>query len=155
MTNKRNLNILLILLVLIHGCALGGYKQVETVNNSYLVSFGFGIPKSFQSRVNSKFQFKSGFDENIEININNYIFKQYKVYSGTSLRSLESEVKGSLKLTIITNGESLNKTLMSMKRFDSIELNPLAEKEMLSFIEKEIFDDLLNQIAIEVSLLDL
>ena len=155
MTNIRNLNILLILMVLIHGCALGGYKQVETVNNSYLVSFGSGIPKSFQSRVNSKFQFKSGFDENIEININNYIFKQYKVYSGTSLRSLESEVKGSLKLTIITNGESLNKTLMSMKRFDSIELNPLADKEMLSFIEKEIFDDLLNQIAIEVSLLDL
>ena len=42
-----------------------------------------------------------------------------------------------------------------MKRFDSIELNPLAEQEMLSFIENEMFDDLLNQIIIEVNLIDL
>ena len=44
---------------------------------------------------------------------------------------------------------------MSMKRYSSIELNPLAEKEMLNFIKNEIFDDLYNQIILEVSLIDL
>jgi len=44
---------------------------------------------------------------------------------------------------------------MSIKRFGSIELNPLAEKEMISFIEDEILEDLFNQIILEVSLIDM
>ena len=155
MIQKRNLNILLIFLILVQGCAAGGFKQVKTMNSSYLVSFDSGIPKSFQAKVNSKLKFKSGSDKNIEINISNYMFKQYEVYSGASMRSLEKEVKSSLKLTIVSDGKSLNRSLMSMKRLDSIELNPLADKEMVSFIENEIFDDLLNQIIVEVGLIDL
>tara|TARA_B100001250_G_scaffold412982_1_gene445673 strand:+ start:528 stop:995 length:468 start_codon:yes stop_codon:yes gene_type:complete len=155
MIGKRNLNILLILLVLVQGCAIGGYKQAKILNYSYLVSFDSGVPKSFQTKVNSTFKLKSDSGEKIEININNYLFNQYRVYSGKSLRALETEAKSSLKITIISNGKSINKSLMSMKRYDSIELNPLAEKEMLSFIQNEMFDDLLNQIIVEVNLIDL
>lgn len=155
MAQKRNLNILLIVLVFVFACAVGDYKQVKIVNKSYLISFDSGIPKSFQIKINSMFKQNNGYGENVKININNYLFKQYEVYSGRSLRALESEVKSSLQLTIVSNGNEINKSLMSMKRFDSIELNPLAEQEMLSFIENEMFDDLLNQIIIEVSLIDL
>lgn len=155
MAQKRNLNILLIVLVFVYACAVGDYKQVKIVNNSYLVSFDSGIPKSFQVKINSIFKQNIGYGENIKININNYLFKQYEVYSGRSLRALESEAKSSLQVTIVSNGNEINKSLMSMKRFDSIELNPLAEQEMLSFIENEMFDDLLNQIIIEVNLIDL
>ena len=155
MAQKRNLNILLIVLVFVYACAVGDYKQVKTVNKSYLISFDSGIPKSFQVKINSIFKQNNGYGENVKININNYLFKQYEVYSGRSLRALESEAKSSLQLTIVSNGNEINKSLMSMKRFDSIELNPLAEQEMLSFIENEMFDDLLNQIIIEVSLIDL
>ena len=155
MAQKRNLNILLILLIFVYACAVGDYKQVKIVNNSYLVSFDSGIPKSFQVKLKSIFKLNNGYGENIKININNYLFKQYEVYSGRSLRALESEAKSSLQVTIVSNGNEINKSLMSMKRFDSIELNPLAEQEMLSFIENEMFDDLLNQIIIEVSLIDL
>ena len=155
MAHKRNLNILLIVLVFVFACAVGDYKQVKIVNKSYLISFDSGIPKSFQVKINSIFKQNNGYGENIKININNYLFKQYEVYSGRSLRALESEAKSSLQVTIVSNGNEINKSLMSMKRFDSIELNPLAEQEMLSFIENEMFDDLLNQIIIEVSLIDL
>ena len=155
MAHKRNLNILLIVLVFVYACAVGDYKQVKIVNKSYLVSFDSGIPKSFQVKINSIFKQNIGYGENIKININNYLFKQYEVYSGKSLRALESEAKSSLQVTIVSNGNEINKSLMSMKRFDSIELNPLAEQEMLSFIENEMFDDLLNQIIIEVNLIDL
>jgi len=155
MAHKRNLNILLIVLVFVFACAVGDYKQVKIVNKSYLISFDSGIPKSFQVKINSIFKQNNGYGENVKININNYLFKQYEVYSGRSLRALESEAKSSLQLTIVSNGNEINKSLMSMKRFDSIELNPLAEQEMLSFIENEMFDDLLNQIIIEVSLIDL
>ena len=155
MAQKRNLNILLIVLVFVYACAVGDYKQVKIVNKSYLVSFDSGIPKSFQVKINSIFKQNIGYGENIKININNYLFKQYEVYSGKSLRALESEAKSSLQVTIVSNGNEINKSLMSIKRFDSIELNPLAEQEMLSFIENEMFDDLLNQIIVEVSLIDL
>ena len=71
------------------------------------------------------------------------------------MRALESEIKSSIKISINKNDKVTNKTLMSIKRFGSIELNPLAEKEMISFIEDEILEDLFNQIILEVSLIDM
>ena len=80
--------------------------------------------------------------------------RQYDIYSGDSLRALESEIKSSIKISI-DNNKITNKTLMSMKRFNSIELNPLAEQEMIYFIENEILEDLFNQIILEVNLIDM
>ena len=81
--------------------------------------------------------------------------EQYDLYSGDSLRALESEIKSSIKISIDNNNKITNKTLMSMKRFNSIELNPLAEQEMIYFIENEILEDLFNQIILEVNLIDM
>ena len=47
------------------------------------------------------------------------------------------------------------KTINSMKRFSAIELNPLAENEMNKFMEKEIMNDVIEQLILEVNLIDL
>ena len=154
---KRYQSSLLILLILIQGCALNQYQQVKINNNNYLVNFDIGIPKEIQAKINSALKSSTGStsDKTITIDITNYKSSQYDIYSGNSLRSLEKEIKSSLKITINLNKTAINKTLMSMKRYSSIELNPLAEKEMLNFIKNEMFDDLYNQIILEVSLIDL
>ena len=154
---KRYLSSLLILLILIQGCALNQYQQVKINNNNYLVNFDIGIPKEIQAKINSALKSSTGStsDKTITIDITNYKSSQYDVYSGNSLRSLEKEIKSSLKITINLDKTVINKSLMSMKRYSSIELNPLAEKEMLNFIKNEIFDDLYNQIILEESLIDL
>ena len=157
MIQKINFSVLLIALMFFQSCALNEYQKLTINNNSYLVTFDSKIPKSFQNKVNSilKLKTNNAKSENIQIHISNYMFKKYDLYSGESLRALESEIKSSIKVSISNKNGVLNKTLMSMKRFSSIELNPLAEKEMIDFIEDEVLEDLFNQIIVEVSLIDM
>ena len=157
MIQKINFSVLLIALMFFQSCALNEYQKLTINNNSYLVTIDSKIPKSFQNKVNSilKLKTNNAKSENIQIHISNYMFKKYDVYSGESLRALESEIKSSIKVSISNKNGVLNKTLMSMKRFSSIELNPLAEKEMIDFIEDEVLEDLFNQIIVEVSLIDM
>ena len=156
MRKKINLSILLATLIFIQGCALNEYQQVKINDNSYLVTFDSSIPKSLQNKIDSILKLKTGNEQgkNIQIYVSSYMSKQYDLYSGDSLRALESEIKSSIKISI-DNNKITNKTLMSMKRFNSIELNPLAEQEMIYFIENEILEDLFNQIILEVNLIDM
>ena len=157
MVQKINFIVLLMALMCIQGCALNEYQKIKINDNSYLVTFDSGIPKSLQTKVNSTLKIKidNQEGENIKISISNYISKQYDIYSGESLRSLESEIKASINLSMNNNNKTVNKTLMSMKRFGSVELNPLAEQEMIDFIKNEILEDLFNQIILEVNLVDM
>ena len=156
MRKKINFSILLATLIFIQGCALNEYQQVNINDNSYLVTFDSSIPKSLQNKIDSILKLKTGNEQgkNIQIYVSSYMSKQYDLYSGDSLRALESEIKSSIKISI-DNNKITNKTLMSMKRFNSIELNPLAEQEMIYFIENEILEDLFNQIILEVNLIDM
>ena len=157
MRKKINLSILLMALIFFQGCAMNQYQQAKINDNSYLITFDSGTPKSLQTKINSTLKLKpeNSQDKNIQIYISSYTSNQYDLYSGNSLRALESEIKSSIKISINNNDKVKNKTLMSIKRFSSIELNPLAEKEMISFIEDEILEDLFNQIILEVSLIDM
>lgn len=156
MIQKIKFSLLLIFIIVLQGCALNQYQQIKT-DKSYLVTFSSDIPKLFKTRINSSLQSKDNMSQDniINVNISNFMFDQYDVYSGSSLRALESEVKSSLKISINQNGKIKNKMLMSMKRFTSIELNPIAEEEMISFIKNEMLDDLYNQVILEVSLIDM
>ena len=156
MRKKINFSILLATLLFIQGCALNEYQQVKINDNSYLVTFDSSIPKSLQNKIDSILKLKTGNEQgkNIQIYVSSYMSKQYDLYSGDSLRALESEIKSSIKISI-DNNKITNKTLMSMKRFNSIELNPLAEQEVIYFIENEILEDLFNQIILEVNLIDM
>ena len=157
MRKKINFSILLATLIFIQGCAINEYQQVKINDNSYLVTFDSSIPKSLQNKIDSILKLKTGNEQhkNIQIYVSSYMSKQYDLYSGDSLRALESEIKSSIKISIDNNNKITNKTLMSMKRFNSIELNPLAEQEMVYFIENEILEDLFNQIILEVNLIDM
>ena len=156
MIQKIKFSFIVIAIIVIQSCAVNQYQQIKTEKN-YFVTFSSDIPKSFQTRVNSSLKSKENAskDNIINININSFMFKKYDVYSGSSLRALESEVKSSMKISINQNDNTKNKMLMSMKRFSSIELNPIAEEQMISFIKDEMLDDLYNQVILEVSLIDM
>jgi hypothetical protein len=156
MRKKINFSIFLIIFIFVQSCELNQFEQAKVNSNSYLLTFDSSIPSSFQTKLNSIFKLKNDDDQNksIQIKINNYVFKKYDIYSGNSLRALESEAKSSIRISI-DDDKVTNKTLMSMKRFSSIELNPLAEQEMMYFIENELLEDLLNQITLEVNIIDM
>lgn len=124
-------------------------------------------------------------DKKIRLNINSFDINKYNVYSGTALRAMEIELKAKLVFSINNSGSmkmdhsmhtdhskhmehsthedhsmQMNhsnnaKTINSMKRFSAIELNPLAENEMNKFMEKEIMNDVIEQLILEVNLIDL
>ena len=154
MRKKINLRIFLIIFIFVQSCELNQFEQAKISSDSYLLIFDSSIPTSFQTKLNSIFKLKND-DVDIQIKINNYVFKKYDIYSGNSLRALESEAKSSIRISIDNDDKVINKTLMSMKRFGSIELNPLAEQEMVYFIENELLEDLLNQITLEVNIIDM
>ena len=141
----------------ISSCNLNQYQQVNFKDKQYFLTFNKEIPSKIETKI--KKIIKSSSDEikaeTFQISINDYQIKRYEVYSGSAIRSLETEIKGNLKISIKVKNISLNKNLMAMKRFESIELNPLAETEMLNFMENEIIDDLVGQLILEVNLIDM
>ena len=71
------------------------------------------------------------------------------------MRALETEISISIDIKVKKNDKFISKTIVSTKRFNSIELNPLAEKEMLKFVEEQLINDLIDKLIIEVKLIDL
>jgi hypothetical protein len=143
--------------IFISSCNLNQYQQVNFKDKEYFLTFNKEIPSKIETKIKKIIQSNSDEvkAETFQISINDYQIKRYEVYSGSALRSLETEIKGNLKISIKVKNISLNKNLMAMKRFESIELNPLAETEMLNFMENEIIDDLVGQLILEVNLIDM
>lgn len=143
--------------IFISSCNLNQYQQVNFKDKQYFLTFNKEIPSKIETKIKKIIQSSSDEvkAETFQISINDYQIKRYEVYSGSALRSLETEIKGNLKISIKVKNISLNKNLMAMKRFESIELNPLAETEMLNFMENEIIDDLVGQLILEVNLIDM
>jgi hypothetical protein len=143
--------------IFISSCNLNQYQQVNFKDKEYFLTFNKEIPSKIETKIKEIIQSSSDEvkAETFQISINDYQIKRYEVYSGSALRSLETEIKGNLKISIKVKNISLNKNLMAMKRFESIELNPLAETEMLNFMENEIIDDLVGQLILEVNLIDM
>lgn len=149
-------NIFIILPFLLNlGCSFNQLNYDDITKNSYEILFDEGIPKDMQNTLNSILK-SSQADSNdlVKVEIKNFMYKEYDIYAGNALRSLETEVKSSIELSI--NGKKIiNKKLSSMKRFNSNELNPLADSEMKTFIKRELYMDLINQLVMEVALIDL
>ena len=149
--------ILSMVCIFISSCNLNQYQQINFIDKQYFLTFNKEIPSKVQAKINKiiKSSSEEVKAESFQISINDYQLKKYEVYSGSALRSLETEIKANLKISIKVKNISLNKNLMAMRRFGSIELNPLAETEMLNFVENEIINDLLGQLMLEVSLIDM
>jgi len=143
--------------LVISSCNLTDYRQFKIDTERYYFTFDQKIPSTLQEKINITIGYSSDdmSDGKTEIHISKYELKTSDIYAGSALRSLEKEIKASLSF-ITKNPHSMNgKTLNVMKRFSAIELNPLAENELMKFMENEAINDLIDQLILEVSLLDL
>ena len=149
-------NIFIILPFLLNlGCSFNQLNYDDITKNSYEILFDEGIPKDMQNTLNSILKSSQADSNNlVKVEIKNFMYKEYDVYAGDALRSLETEVKSSIELRI-NSKKIINKKLSSMKRFNSNELNPLADSKMKTFIKRELYMDLINQLVMEVALIDL
>ena len=149
-------NIFIILPFLLNlGCSFNQLNYDDITKNSYEIIFDEGVPKDMQNALNSIFKSSQADSNNlVKVEIKNFMYKEYDVYAGDALRSLETEVKSSIELRV-NSKKIINKKLSSMKRFNSNELNPLADSEMKTFIKRELYMDLINQLVMEVALIDL
>ena len=155
--------------LVISSCNLTEYKQFKIDNKKYYFTFNQSIPSSFQEKVNTKLGHNSDdmSDEKTEVQITKYELNTNSIYSGSALRALEKEIKASISFNIVGSNsmnmdhsmhmnQSMNiKTVNIMKRFSAIELNPMAENAMIQFMENEVINDLIDQLILEVSLVDL
>ena len=146
-----------IVLLFIGSCSINQYKYVNINDYVYSITYGKKIPKALEQKINSIFKSDTTDDlKNIyKIEVRNYRLNRYDIYSGQALRSLEVEVRSSVDIALEINDKQINKSLISIKRFSSNELNPLADQEMLNFIKSELIEDLVNQLMLEVNLIDM
>ena len=168
MIYKKELLLVLVCFV-ISSCNMTEYKQLKIDNGKYYFTYNQDIPFSLQEKINSMIG-QSSYSDNSkksEIHIIKYELRAYDIYSGSALRALEKEIKATISFSL-KSSNSMNmehsmhmdhsmdtKSVTIMKRFSAIELNPLAENEMTKFMESEALNDLIDQLMIEVSLIDL
>ena len=168
MIYKKKLLLIFVCLV-ISSCNITEYKQFKLDTEKYYFKFNQNIPSSLQKKIKTLIGHDSGDinDKKKEIHISEYKLEVYDIYAGSALRALEKEIKASISFEI-KDGHSMNmdhsmhmdhskntKTLNVMKRFSAIELNPMAENSMIKFMENEAINDLIDQLILEVSLVDL
>lgn len=147
--------LLILLSIVITSCNLNEYQKLQLDKNKYYFSFDQEVPNNFQLKIKKVFgdNFEKVDNEKIHINVSSFDLNKYDVYSGTSLRALEIELKAKLNFSIDDSNNI--KTINSMKRFSAIELNPLAQNQMSKFMEEEIMNDVIEQLILEVNLIDL
>ena len=149
--------VLLALVLVVSACNTSQFQKLNLNDSYYQLTFGKNVPLKLKQQASSVFtknQLSTSIQNN-NIEINNYLFKKYDVYAGNALRALETEISISIDIKVKKNDKFISKTIVSTKRFNSIELNPLAEKEMLKFVEEQIINDLIDKLIIEVELIDL
>ena len=149
--------VLLALVLVVSACNTSQFQKLNLNDSYYQLTFGKSVPLKLKQHATSIFtkNQQSTSIQNNDIEINNYLFKRYDVYAGNALRALETEISISMDIKIKKNDKFTSKTIVSTKRFSSIELNPLAEKEMLKFVEEQLINDLIDKLIIEVKLIDL
>ena len=149
--------VLLALVLVVSSCNTSQFQKLDLNNSYYQLTFGKNVPLKLKQQASSVFtknQLSTSIQNN-NIEINNYLFKKYDVYAGNAMRALETEISISIDIKVKKNDKFISKTIVSTKRFNSIELNPLAEKEMLKFVKEQLINDLIDKLIIEVKLIDL
>ena len=149
-------------------CNIGGFKQLELDSEEYYFTFNQSIPTLLKEKI--IFLNGTNTDNNedkIEVNIIKYDLRTYEIYSGSALRSIEKEIKATISFSVKENtsmhmNHNMNmhhkmnsKSINVTKRFSAIELNPLAENQMIEYMEREIVNDLIDQLILEVNLIDM
>lgn len=138
----RNLVIITFLNISILSCSFSPIKTELGIDAGKL-SFDLSVPKEIKNEV-SLF-IKTTKTSSLEISIFAFELKENNFYGGKNLGSLESEVIGSIKIEIL-DAERQLKELNSSKRFNTQNLNPLAQRELTKLMNIEVVEDLNKKI---------
>ena len=68
---------------------------------------------------------------------------------------MKGEISAVIQLEIVNELKTKNKNIKIMKRHNSGELNPFAEKETIKTLQKIIDNEIYNQILLEVGLFEM
>jgi len=154
---KYTFSLIVFLALLVSSC---GYNQV-TINSGdsdfKSVEFDKSIPQNFEDKISYFFKAQPNklSEGSNYLAISGYSIKEYNVYAGNALRALEGELTLTVKVEIEVKDLLIKKSFNSKKRYKSNELNPLAQKQMTKFLEEAMQKDIIDQIVIEVSTLEM
>ena len=132
----RNLGIIIFLNVAILGCS---FSPINSELKFFVkkVSYDLSIPEKIKNDLN--IYIKENESSFIELKFFEFEIQENNFYGGKNLGSLESEVVGSIKIRGLTGD---TKKISSSKRFNTQNLNPLAQKELIKSIEIQVIEDL-------------
>lgn len=90
-----------------------------------------------------------------ELSFSEYGVNEYKILAGNSIRPLENEIKVSLSVKAVLNSESYEFSYIIKKIYNTNELNPLAENQRKEFIVMQSLDEIIQQINLEISKIEM
>ena len=90
-----------------------------------------------------------------ELSFSEYGVNEYKILAGNSIRPLENEIKVSLSVKAVLNSESYEFSYIIKKIYNTNELNPLAENQRKEFIVMQSLDEIIQQINMEISKIEM
>ena len=151
---RYSISAILFLALFVSSC---GYNQVVIKGgglNFDSIKFDETVPQNFKDQVS--YFFNSGSSkENSYLGITSYVAKEYNIYAGDALRALEGEITLMLQVELRLNDSLVRKSFSSTKRYKSNELNPFAQNQMIELLKESMQKDIIQQIMVEVSTLEM
>ena len=151
---RYSLSAILFLALFVSSC---GYNQVVIKGgglNFDSIKFDESVPQNFKDQVSYFFNLGSS-KENSYLGITSYVAKEYNIYAGDALRALEGEITLMLQVELRLNDSLVRKSFSSTKRYKSNELNPFAQNQMIELLKESMQKDIIQQIIVEVSALEM
>ena len=151
---RYSLSAILFLALFVSSC---GYNQVVIKGgglNFDSIKFDETVPQNFKDQVSYLFNPGSS-KENSYLGITSYVAKEYNIYAGDALRALEGEITLMLQVELKLNDSLVRKSFSSTKRYKSNELNPFAQNQMIELLKESMQKDIIQQIIVEVSALEM
>ena len=151
---RYSLSAILFLALFVSSC---GYNQVVIKGgglNFDSIKFDETVPQNFKDQVSYFFNLGSS-KENSYLGITSYVAKEYNIYAGDALRALEGEITLMLQVELKLNNSLVRKSFSSTKRYKSNELNPFAQNQMIELLKESMQKDIIQQIIVEVSALEM
>ena len=151
---RYSLSAILFLALFVSSC---GYNQVVIKGgglNFDSIKFDESVPQNFKDQVSYFFNVGSS-KENSYLGITSYVAKEYNIYAGDALRALEGEITLMLQVELRLNDSLVRKSFSSTKRYKSNELNPFAQNQMIELLKESMQKDIIQQIIVEVTALEM
>ena len=138
--------------ILIHVCISHvDVIDINNISNNSNYKFDSTVPLDIQ------FHIINDLIENdaSELSFSEYGVDEYKILVGSSIRPMENEIKVSLSMTVVLDNESYELSYIIKKIYNTNELNPLAENQRKEFIVMQSLDEIVQQINMEISKIEM